>query len=186
MNRIRKVLMIFSKEMAGYFNSSIAYIFLIIFTLLNGGLFMTQFFVIGRADMRSFFYGLPMLLCIFLPAVSMRLWAEEKRGNTQELLLTFPMAPHELVLGKFLASFCFYLLALACTAPVPLMLMVLGQPDLGPILGGYIGGGVGIFLFGDRNSCFRILPGPDRRFYSQYDDLFRVLSHRDGFCGGFD
>ncbi|HPW77629.1 MAG TPA: ABC-2 transporter permease, partial [Candidatus Omnitrophota bacterium] len=118
MNRIRKVLMIFSKEMAGYFNSSIAYIFLIIFTLLNGGLFMTQFFVIGRADMRSFFYGLPMLLCIFLPAVSMRLWAEEKRGNTQELLLTFPMAPHELVLGKFLASFCFYLLALACTVPV--------------------------------------------------------------------
>ncbi|MGI6241449.1 MAG: Gldg family protein [Candidatus Omnitrophota bacterium] len=142
MNRIQKVLMIFSKEMAGYFNSSIAYIFLIIFTLLNGGLFMTQFFMIGRADMRSFFYGLPMLLCIFLPAVSMRLWAEEKRGNTQELLLTFPMAPHELVLGKFLASFCFYLLALACTVPVPLMLMILGQPDLGPILGGYIGAAV--------------------------------------------
>ncbi|MBI4711088.1 MAG: Gldg family protein, partial [Candidatus Omnitrophica bacterium] len=79
------------------------------------------------------------LLSVFLPAVSMRLWAEEKRGNTQELLLTFPMQSHELVLGKFFASFLFYLITLACTFPIPTMLVVLGRPDIGAILSGYIG-----------------------------------------------
>jgi len=130
---------ILSRELSAYFNSPIAYIFLVIFTLLNGGLFMTQFFLVGRVDMRAFFYTLPFFLSVFLPAVSMRLWAEEKRGNTQELLLTFPMQAHELVLGKFFASFLFYLIALACTFPIPVMLAVLGHPDLGAILSGYIG-----------------------------------------------
>ncbi|MBU9888285.1 MAG: Gldg family protein [Candidatus Omnitrophica bacterium] len=130
---------ILNRELAAYFNSAIAYIFMIIFALLNGGLFMTQFFLMGRLDMKALFYTLPFLLAVFLPAVSMRLWAEEKRGNTQELLLTFPMQPHELVLGKFLASFLFYLAALACTFPVPVMLAVLGRPDLGAIVGGYVG-----------------------------------------------
>lgn len=142
--------------MAGYFNSAIAYIFLVIFTFLNGGLFMTQFFVIGRADMRPFFFMLPFFLAVFLPAVSMRLWSEEKRGNTQELLLTFPMRPHELVLGKFFASFVFYLIALLATCPIPILLAMLGRPDLGVILSGYIGaaflGGfflaIGIFISG--------------------------------------
>lgn len=139
---LRRLSIVFGKEMAAYFNSAIAYIFLFVFALLNCGLFMTQFFMMGRADMRSFFYGLPVLLCVFLPAVSMRLWSEEKRGNTQELLLTFPLATNELVLGKFLASFCFYLIALASTASIPVMLVVLGQPDLGAILGGYLGAAV--------------------------------------------
>ena len=139
MRKCSKLLVILKRELAAYFNSSIAYIFLIIFTLLNGGLFMTQFFLVGRADMRAFFYTLPFLLSVFLPAVSMRLWAEEKRGNTQELLLTFPMQSHELVLGKFFASFLFYLIALACTFPIPVMLAVLGRPDVGAIVSGYIG-----------------------------------------------
>ena len=130
---------ILRRELAAYFNSAIAYIFMIIFALLNGGLFMTQFFLIGRADMRSLFYTLPFILSVFLPAVSMRLWAEEKRGNTQELLLTFPLRPHDLVLGKFFASFLFYLITLACTFPVPVMLAVLGRPDMGAVLGGYVG-----------------------------------------------
>lgn len=130
---------IFSREFSSYFNTPIAYIFLIIFALLNGGLFMTQFFLIGRVDMRALFYTLPFILSVFLPAVSMRLWAEEKRGNTQELLLTFPMQAHELVLGKFFAGFLFYLITLACTLPIPVMLAVLGRPDMGAILSGYIG-----------------------------------------------
>ena len=66
---------IMRRELSAYFNSAIAYIFMIIFALLNGGLFMTQFFLIGRADMRSLFYTLPFILSVFLPAVSMRLWA---------------------------------------------------------------------------------------------------------------
>lgn len=134
-----KLAVIFKKELAGYSNSAIAYVFLIVFALLNSGLFMTQFFLASRADMRAFFLGLPFVLCVFLPAVSMRLWAEEKRGNTHELLLTFPIKPYQLVLGKFFASFAFYGLALLCTLPVPIMLAVLGNPDLGAILSGYVG-----------------------------------------------
>ena len=139
MKKSSNLFIILNRELAAYFNSPIAYIFMVIFTLLNGGLFMTQFFLIGRADMRAFFSTLPFLLSVFLPAVSMRLWAEEKRGNTQELLLTFPMQAHELVLGKFFASFLFYLITLACTFPVPVMLAVLGRPDLGAVLSGYVG-----------------------------------------------
>ena len=139
MKKSSNLLIILNRELAAYFNSPIAYIFMIIFTLLNGGLFMTQFFLIGRVDMRAFFYTLPFLLSVFLPAVSMRLWAEERRGNTQELLLTFPMQAHELVLGKFSASFLFYLITLACTFPIPVMLALLGRPDVGAILSGYMG-----------------------------------------------
>lgn len=139
MKKQTNLFIILNRELASYFNSAIAYIFMIIFALLNGGLFMTQFFLMGRVDMKALFYTFPFLLAVFLPAVSMRLWSEEKRGNTQELLLTFPMQPHELVLGKFLASFLFYLAALACTFPIPIMLAVLGRPDLGAIFGGYCG-----------------------------------------------
>lgn len=139
MKSIKDIQIIFRKELAGYFNSAIAYIFLAVFTLLNGGLFMTQFFLMGRLDMRPFFLTLPFILCVFLPAVSMRLWAEERRGNTFELLLTFPAGPGSLVLGKFLAGLAFYLLALLSTLPVPIMLLCLGRPDLGAVLGGYLG-----------------------------------------------
>ena len=148
MKKFSNLLIIMNRELAAYFNSAIAYIFMIIFALLNGGLFMTQFFLIGRVDMRSLFFTLPFILSVFLPAVSMRLWAEEKRGNTQELLLTFPMQPQELVLGKFFASFLFYLITLACTFPVPVMLAVLGRPDMGVIVCGYVGAALlgGFFL----------------------------------------
>lgn len=127
------------KELAAYFNSPIAYIFLFVFVSLLGFLFMSQFFLVSRADMRVFFQFLPVILCVFLPSVTMRLWAEERQGATYELLLTLPMTPHELVLGKFIASVLFYLVALAATAPIPIMLVILGHPDLGPIIGGYLG-----------------------------------------------
>ncbi len=147
---------VFRREMAAYFNQAIAYIFIIVFVLVNGGLYMTQFFLIGRADMRSFFGLLPFILIIFLSAVTMRLWAEERKGNTLELLLTFPMRPEELVLGKFFASLVFYLAALAGTLPIPVMLKVLGNPDLGAIAAAYLGAvllgafflAVGIFISG--------------------------------------
>ena len=144
------------KELAGYFNSPIAYIFLFVFVSLLGFLFMSQFFLVSRADMRVFFEFMPMILCVFLPAVTMRLWAEEKQGATYELLLTLPITPQELVLGKFLASVLFYLLALLATTPIPVMLVILGHPDLGPIIGGYLGSAclgalflaVGLFISG--------------------------------------
>lgn len=147
---------IFKRETKAYFNSAIAYIFIIVFVLLSNSLFMTQFFLVDRVDMRPFFGTLPLVLAVFLPAVTMRLWAEEKRGNTMELLLTFPMRTQELVLGKFFASLVFYLVALAATGMIPVMLLILGVPDLGAILAAYIGAillgafflAIGIFISG--------------------------------------
>jgi ABC-type transport system involved in multi-copper enzyme maturation permease subunit/ABC-type uncharacterized transport system involved in gliding motility auxiliary subunit len=130
---------IFRRELSAYYSSAIGYIFMIVFQVLSVGLFMTPFFTFLNADMRSFFGTMPIILGIFLPAVTMRLWAEERKQNTWEMLLTFPMQPHELVLGKFLASLVFFMVALATTLTIPLMLLVLGNPDLGPIIGAYVG-----------------------------------------------
>ena len=150
------LLTIFRRELSSYFNSAIAYIFLIVFVIFTNGLFMLQFYQIGKADMRMLFNSLPFILNIFVPAIAMRLWAEEKKGNTFELLLTFPMKPAQLVLDKFFASFVFYFFALAATAMVPVMLYALGRPEPGHIIGGYLSaallGGlflaVGIFISG--------------------------------------
>jgi len=147
---------ILKRELSSYFNSPIAYIFIVVFVLLNSGMFMSQFFLRGNADMRHFFSLIPMLLCVFIPAITMRLWAEEKRGNTFELLLTFPMKAHKLVLGKFGASLIFYTLTLAGTLFIPIMLFVIGKPDMGTIIGGYLGTffvgafflSIGIFISG--------------------------------------
>ena len=127
------------RELNAYYTSAIAYIAIIVFLSLTLGLYMAPFFTVLSADMRVFFTILPIVLCVFLPAVSMRLWAEERRQNTWELLLTFPMRAYELVLGKFFASLIFYLSALAGTVVLPVMLHWLGQPDFGPILGAYFG-----------------------------------------------
>lgn len=130
---------IFRRELSAYYSSAIGYIFMIVFQVLSVGLFMTPFFTFLNADMRSFFGTIPIILGIFLPAVTMRLWAEERKQNTWEMLLTFPMQPHELVLGKFLASFVFFIVALISTLTIPLMLLALGNPDMGPIIGAYVG-----------------------------------------------
>lgn len=148
---------IMNREFKAYFYSPIAYVFGIIFILLNSGIFMFHFFFYGNASMREFFSILPITLAlIFIPAVSMRLWSEEKKLGTIELLMTSPMSSRDIVLGKFLASFLFYLVALAGTLVIPIMLFILGKPDFGPIFGGYLGsillGGfflsIGIFISG--------------------------------------
>jgi ABC-2 type transport system permease protein len=156
---------IFRREFSAYFNSPIAYIFIIVFLVLNCGLFMTPFFLQGNADMRDFFGNLPLFLIFFIPAVTMRLWAEDKRSGTFELLMTLPMTAREVMLGKFFAAMAFYMVALLGTLPIPIMLSLLGNPDLGAIFSGYLGalllGGlymsVGIFASGllrDQISAF--------------------------------
>lgn len=153
---MKNLLTVCRREFAAYFNSAIAAIFLIVFVIFTNGLFMAQFFQIGKADMRLFFATLPFTLTIFIPAIAMRLWTEDKRGNTFELLMTFPMKPYQLVLGKFLASLIFYLFALATTLTLPIMLYAVGRPDQGHIIGGYLGAAligalflaVGIFISG--------------------------------------
>ena len=151
------VKIIFKREFEAYFYSPIAYVFSIIFILLNSGLYMFHFFFFGNADMRAFFSSLPFVLgVIFIPAVTMRLWSEEKKLGTIELLLTLPMKTEHVVLGKYLASFVFYLVALSGTLVIPIALLFLGQPDMGPIIGGYFGAvmlgafflAIGIFISG--------------------------------------
>lgn len=147
---------IFKREFLAYFNAPIAYIFIIVFLVVNCGLYMTSFFLAELADMRGFFGALIITLVIFIPAITMRLWAEDRKGGTLLLLQSFPMKPQTLVLGKFFASFAFYLVALAGTFPIPILLTILGNPDTGPIVGGYLGAAllgafflsVGIFISG--------------------------------------
>ena len=127
------------RELSAYFTSAIAYITIIVFLSLTVGLYMAPFFTVLSADMRVFFTILPIVLCVFLPAVSMRLWAEERKQNTWEMLLTFPIRAYEMTLGKFFASMLFYLSALTGTLVLPVMLVLLGNPDLGPIFGAYLG-----------------------------------------------
>ncbi|MCK5149258.1 ABC transporter permease subunit [bacterium] len=152
---MRDIGIIFRREFKAYFYSPIAYVFSIIFIVLNASLYMFHFFFFGNADMRSFFSSLPLVLgLIFIPAISMRLWSEEKKLGTIELLLTLPMKTGHIVVGKYLASFVFYLAALAGTLTIPFVLGILGSPDFGPIVGGYFGAvllgafflSVGIFI----------------------------------------
>jgi len=136
---MRAVAIIFERELKAYFTSPIAYIFSIVFLLLTCGIFMNDFFLISVAEMDAYFKPLPYLMILFLPAVSMRLWAEERKDNTYELLVTLPFRKGELVLGKYAASFAFFLITLAGTAPIVVMLVVLGEPDLGKIFSSYMG-----------------------------------------------
>ena len=116
--------------------------------MFNSGVFMTGFFLNGAADLRAFFGQLPIFLIFFIPAVSMRLWAEDKRIGTFELLMTLPMRTREVMMGKYLAAFAFYLVALLGTLPLPIMVSALGNPDLGAIWSGYIGAALlgGLYL----------------------------------------
>ncbi len=153
---MRGTMTIFRREFGSYFNSPIAYIFIIAFLAFNSVLFMTGFFKSGTADLRNFFGSLPWFLLFFIPAVSMRLWAEDKRLGTFELLMTLPMTASQVMMGKYLAALSFYLVALAGTLPLPIMVMALGNPDVGAMISGYIGAallgalylGIGTFTSG--------------------------------------
>lgn len=137
---LRDVLTIVRREVAAYFNAPIAYVYCIVFLLVTCGLYMTSFFLAGVCSMRAFFASLPLLLVVFVPALTMRLWAEEQKSGTLALLFSLPISSATLCLSKFLAAFAFSALALSGTLTIPLMLGFLGTPDPGPILGGYLGG----------------------------------------------
>jgi len=135
---MRNVAAIARREFQGYFNSLIAYVFLVIFLLLTGWMFFRVFFLNGQASMRLMFDIMPWVYLFFVPAITMRLWAEEKKVGTMELLMTLPVRDVEAVLGKFLAALGLLALALALTFPIPLIVAVLGNLDFGPVVGGYI------------------------------------------------
>ncbi len=129
------------RELGGYFTSPVAYVFLVIFLLLAGFFTFTAgaFFERGEASLAAFFAWHPWLYLVLVPAVGMRLWSEERRSGTMELLLTMPITTWQAIIGKFLASWLFLALALALTFPVVITVNVLGTPDNGTLVAGYVG-----------------------------------------------
>ncbi len=134
-------LVIFRRELADYFYTPIAYIFLIIFLALNSVLtfYVGGFFQLEQADLATFFSFHPWLFLVLAPALGMRLWAEERKIGTIQTLLTLPIGLWSVVLGKFLAAWVFSALALILTMPIWLTVNYLGNPDNGAILAGYFG-----------------------------------------------
>ncbi len=129
------------KELSSYFSTPVAYVFLFIFLAASHALtfYVGHFYERGQADLLPFFNFHPWLYLFFMPALSMRLWAEERRSGSVELLLTLPVRVWQAVVGKFLAAWLFALLALALSFPIWLTVNYLGDPDNGVILVSYMG-----------------------------------------------
>lgn len=140
-SKLSTVWEIFRRELRAYFLSPVAYVFLVVFLLLIGffTFFFSRFYEAGQADLRAFFWWFPWVYLILVPAVSMRLWSEERRSGTLELLFTLPVTPGQAMAGKYLAALAFLTLGLILTFPVVLTTSWLGDPDRGQIIGGYLG-----------------------------------------------
>ena len=138
---MRNVLTVFKREMASYFATPLAYIFIVIFLLMAGSFtfYLGNFFDRDQADLEAFLQFHPWLYVVLIPAISMRLWAEEINSGTIELLLTLPIRTSEAVIGKFLAAWFFAGVALSLTFPIWITVNYLGEPDNGAILAGYLG-----------------------------------------------
>ncbi|MGQ0544986.1 MAG: ABC transporter permease [Betaproteobacteria bacterium] len=138
---MRPIWTIVKRELGSYFSSPVAYVFLVIFLLLTGFFTFTagNFFERGEASLAAFFGWHPWVYLVLVPAAGMRLWAEERRSGTMELLLTMPVAPWQAIAAKFLASWAFLAVALALTFPAVVTVNVLGEPDNGMIVAGYLG-----------------------------------------------
>lgn len=135
----RKIYLLTKKELATYFNSPIAYVFLAVFLLAGNWLFFNPFFLLGQVSLREYFSLLPWIFLFLAPALTMRLWAEEKKSGTIEFLLTLPLTDWQAVLAKFFGSLLFLSLALILTFTLPFTLSFLGDLELGPVIGGYLG-----------------------------------------------
>lgn len=138
MNTIRAIA---ARELRGYFATPLAYVFIVIFLVLMGvfTFYLGGFYERGQADLAPFFNFHPWLYLILVPSITMRLWAEERKSGSIELLMTLPVTMTEAVLGKFLAAWAFTTVALALTFPIWITVNYLGEPDNGVIFAAYIG-----------------------------------------------
>jgi gliding motility-associated transport system permease protein len=138
---MKQVLAVFKREFAAYFATPLAYVFIVIFLLAMGAFtfYVGHFYDNGVATLSVFFGYHPWLYLFLVPAVGMRLWAEERRLGTIELLLTLPITQTQAVLGKFLAAWVFCAIALVLTFPFVITVNILGRPDNGVIASGYVG-----------------------------------------------
>jgi len=132
---------IFRRELKSYFATPVAYVFIVIFLVLMGTFtfYLGNFYERGQADLRPFFNFHPWLYLFLVPAISMRLWAEERKSGSIELLMTLPVTPWQAVLGKYFAAWAFTAIALVLTFPIWITVNYLGEPDNGAIFTGYIG-----------------------------------------------
>jgi len=136
---MKKILTIIGREFKSYFSSPIAYIFIVGFLVISGLFFGLNLLASKEATLRYFMGNTIFILIFIIPALTMRLFSEEKKTGTLEILMTLPVRDYEVILGKFLASFLFYLLMLFLTFIFPLTLFVIGKPDLGIMISNYLG-----------------------------------------------
>lgn len=138
---MRNILIIAKRELGAYFGTPLAYVFAVIFVGLTGAFtfYFGNFFENGQANLAAFFLYHPWLYLILVPAIAMRLWAEERKSGTIELLMTLPVTTTEAIVGKFLAAWGFIGVALMLTFPMWITVNMLGDPDNGVILASYIG-----------------------------------------------
>ena len=134
-------LFVIRRELADYFTTPVAYVFIVVFLVLLGALtfFMGSFFGRGQADLSAFFQFHAWVYMLLIPAISMRMWAEERKSGTIELLMTLPLSLKQVVIGKYLAAVIFVTITLALTFPLWITVNYLGDPDNGIILTGYVG-----------------------------------------------
>ena len=157
-NYLNKTYIILDRELKGYFRTPLASIFLLVFLALSSGMtfFLGRFFERDQADLTAFFSWHPWLFLVLMPAIGMRLWAEERRSGTIELLITLPVTNTQLVVGKFLASWIFTLIALILTMPIWITVN-LGEPDNHVILISYFGSWLMAGAFLALTSCLSAL-----------------------------
>jgi ABC-2 type transport system permease protein len=153
--RLRQTATVFARELASYFTTPVAYVLIIIFLAATSAFtfYVGGFFERGQADLSSFFLFHPWLYLFLVPAVAMRLWSEERRSGTIELLSTLPVGSFPLVLGKFLAAWVFCGIALLLTFPIWITVNWLGDPDNGVIVMGYLGSWLVAGCFLSLGSC---------------------------------
>ena len=158
-NYLNKTYIILDRELKGYFRTPLASIFLLVFLALSSGMtfFLGRFFERDQADLTAFFSWHPWLFLVLMPAIGMRLWAEERRSGTIELLITLPVTNTQLVVGKFLASWIFTLIALFLTMPIWITVNYLGEPDNNVILISYFGSWLMAGAFLALTSCLSAL-----------------------------
>lgn len=136
---MKNIITIFKKELSAYFNSPLAYIFVAIFLIVSNWLFFQNFYLFGQANMRNYFVLLPWIFLFLAPAMTMRIWAEEKKTGTIEILLTLPVKDWEVVSAKFFSSIAFLSFVLLLSLTIPFTISRLGNLDWGPVIGGYVG-----------------------------------------------
>ena len=138
---MRNIRIIAKRELGSYFGTPLAYVFIVIFLAMTGAMtfYLGGFLFQGRANLEPFFLYHPWLYLLLVPAVAMRLWAEERKTGTIENLMTLPVSTVEAVLGKFLAAWAFCGVALMLTFPIWITVNVLGDPDNGVIVASYVG-----------------------------------------------